>query len=469
MRKTRAKLRDPEDPIGKFLEGDKPVLVVGFGRSGRSAAELLADVGCRVVVSELMDREDFTDMPGKLHPGIDIRWGGHPLDLAEGHGLVVLSPGVPMDSEFVRRAVKCGATVIGEMELAYRLSRSPWVAITGTNGKSTTTTLLGEFARVGKIPSAVGGNLGTPVTEMILREGGISWFIVEVSSFQLETVERFHPAVGVLLNISPDHLDRYAGEGDYIEAKANIFRNMEEEDWAVVNADDPAVMRMAQNIRPRLFPFSRKKNLKQGVVFTSGWIVIRDGEKEIRVIHSGEIRLVGKHNLENCLAAVAAGWKMGIQPSSMARAMETFPGLEHRMEPVAFFRGVPIYNDSKGTNVGATMRSLEGLHSDVILIMGGKDKGTSFDPLRGPISRKVSRLILIGESGERMRDALEDTAPIFMAGNLNEAVKEAIDWARPGNEILFSPASSSFDMFNSFEERGKIFKKLVGRYIGGAE
>ena len=463
----KPRLRDPEDPIGKFLEEGMPILVMGFGRSGRSAAELLAGLGCKVVVSEQKAREDFTDLPGKLHPGIDVRWGGHPVELAEEYAVVVLSPGVPVDSELVRHAVKSGSIVIGEMELAYRLSQSPWVAITGTNGKSTTTTLLGEFSRVGKVPSAVGGNLGMPVTEIIPMERGLSYLIVEVSSFQLETVERFHPAIGVLLNVSPDHLDRYAGEEDYFGVKANIFMNMGKEDWAVINADDPVVMQMTRNIRPRLFPFSRKKNLKQGALLTSGWIVIRDGGEEIEVISSGEIRLTGKHNLENCLAAVAAGWKMGIQPSSMAQVMETFPGLEHRMELVAFSRGVPIYNDSKGTNVGATVRSLEGLHSDVILIMGGKDKGTSFEPLRELVSRKVSRLILIGESAERMRKVLENTAPVFMAGNLNEAVREAVDRARPGNEILFSPASSSFDMFNSFEERGKIFKKLVRRYIGG--
>ena len=466
MRNSYPKLRNPEDPIERILDRGGPVLVVGFGRSGRAAAELLAGLGCSVTVSEMKTMEDFTDLPTEMHPGIDIRWGGHQLELAEGWDLVVLSPGVPWDSEFPRHAAESGAIVIGEMELAYRLSLPPWVAITGTNGKSTTTTLIGEFAREGRIPYAVGGNLGIPVSEIIPGKGELSFLIVEVSSFQLETVENFRPSVGVLLNLSPDHLDRYSGKEEYYNAKARMFMNMEEEDWAVVNADDPEVMRMTRNIRPGLFPFSRRKNLEQGALLDSGWIVIRDAGEEQKVINSRDVRLNGNQNLENCLAAVAAGWKMGVHPSSMARVMGSFPGLEHRMELVAFFRGVPIYNDSKGTNVGATVRSIEGLHSDVILIMGGKDKGTPYEPLKELVSRKVSRLILIGESGERMREALQGTAPVFMARNLNEAVREAVDSARPGNEILFSPASSSFDMFNSFEERGRIFKKLVGRYIG---
>lgn len=458
--------RDNSDPIRKIIEGKNPILVVGLGRSGIGAANLLAQMGCPVVITEKSKKEESGYFMEDLDPGVEIRWGGHPFSLLDRIELVVISPGVPVESDFVQHALEKGIRVIGEMELAFRLSSSPWVAITGTNGKSTTTTLLGEFAQKAGLPAGVGGNLGLPVTDIVAREGAISWIIAEVSSFQLETAEMFRPSIGVLLNITPDHLDRYQSEEDYIQAKARLFSGMSEEDWAVVNADDPVVEKVAGNIRPPLFPFSRGRSLERGAFLKDGWLVLRDGGEQIRVIHMKKISLVGTHNLENCLAAVAAGYRMGIEPGHMASVMENFTGLEHRMELVSYFRGVPIYNDSKGTNVEATQRSLESLHSDVILIMGGKDKGTSYEPLRDLVSRKVSHLILLGEAADRMRDSLGDAADTLMVRNLEDAVRFSIDHARPGSEILFSPACSSFDMFSSFEERGKLFKELINRYVG---
>lgn len=458
--------RDSRDPVRKFIEGKDPVLVVGLGRSGICAANLLAQLGCRVVVTEQSKKEDFNHLNNDLDPDVEIRWGGHPVSLLNRCSLVVISPGVPVESEFVQHAYKKGVKVIGEMELAFRLSTIPWVAITGTNGKSTTTTLLEEFAQRAGLHAGVGGNLGLPVTDLVARKKESSCIIAEVSSFQLETIETFKPAIGVLLNITPDHMDRYRSDEDYIQAKANLFSVMSKENWAVVNADDPVVESVVGDIDASLFPFSRKRNLDRGAALKDGWIVLRDGGAEVKVIHRKKISLVGTHNLENCLAAVAAGNKMGIDPVHMAAVMEDFAGLEHRMELVSYFRGVPIYNDSKGTNVEATQRSLESLHSNVILIMGGKDKGTSFEPLSDLVSRKVSHLILMGEAAGRMRDSLGDAADTVVAQNLEDAVKFSIDRARPGSEILFSPACASFDMFSSFEERGKVFKDLIHRYVG---
>lgn len=458
--------RDSRDPIRKIIEEKKDILVVGLGRSGMGAANLLARMGCRVVITELGQREDAQYLVDDLDPAVEIQWGGHPVSLLDRFEIAVISPGVPVESAFIQRALQKGLKVIGELELAFRLSTIPWVAITGTNGKSTTTTLLGEFARKAGLSAGVGGNLGVPVSDIVAREGRISSIIAEVSSFQLETIETFKPSIGVILNITPDHLDRYAGEEEYIQAKARLFSQMDEEDCAVINDDDPVVKKIAANIRPSLFPFSRGGKLDQGAFVKDGWLVVRDGGEEVRIIQRKKISLVGTHNLENCLAASAAGHRMGIEPEHMASVMENFTGLEHRMELVSHFRGVPIYNDSKGTNVEATQRSLESMHSDVILIMGGKDKGSSYEPLRDLVSRKVSHLILLGEAAERMRDALGEVADTLMARNLEDAVRLSLECARPGSEILFSPACSSFDMFRSFEERGKTFKNLINRYVG---
>ena len=459
------RFRDIKDPIAALAAEGAEVLVLGLGRSGAAAANLLSSLGCRVTVSEQSSRDAYTGDPDCLDRGIDVVWGGHPEELLLRFPLIVASPGVPVETGSVRRAVKAGIRLVGEMELAYRLSRLPWVAITGTNGKSTTTTLLGEFAREAGLPVLVGGNLGVPAAELVRGENGFSYLIAEVSSFQLETIETFRPGIAVVLNVSPDHLDRYRDEGDYIEAKSHIFRNMEGDDWAVVNEDDAIVREMSGKARAALFPFSRSRRLTSGVVLEGNWLTVRQDGRSEPVIHSRDIALPGSHNLENCMAAVAAGIRMGIGIEHMAKVMKTFRGLEHRMELVGYFRGIPVYNDSKGTNVGATLKSLEGLHGDVTLIMGGKDKGTPYAPLRDLVSRKVSTLILIGEAAERMNQEVGGVTETVVAEGLEDAVREAIGRARPGSEILFSPACSSFDMFSSFEERGKVFKELVSRYL----
>lgn len=458
--------RSRKDPLKKLVGRKKPVLVVGLGRSGFAAANMLAGLGCSVVVSEMRTEAEFGFGLNGLDPSVKVEWGGHPASLFLEFPLVVLSPGVPAQTEAVREAAAKNIKVIGEMELAFRLSAKPWVAVTGSNGKSTTTTLLGLFAKEAGIKVVVGGNLGTPSAELVERETDAEFVVAEVSSFQLETMEKFKPAVAVMLNISPDHLDRYEREADYVAAKASIFANMDESCTAVVNMDDPVVMEMSRDVRAQLYYFSRKSFLETGVSLKEDWITIQDEVISARVLEAGKVAMTGFHNLENALAAVAAGYRMGIDLEAMARVLTAFEGLEHRMELVEYYRGVPIYNDSKGTNVGATLSSLAGIRGRAILIMGGKDKGAPYAPMKDLIQRKVRLMILVGEAARKMNEELGGTVETVISTSLDEAVRTALDRARPGDEILFSPACSSFDMFKNFEERGRVFKDLVHRYVG---
>ena len=465
-------LRDIKDPLGRIIDQGGPALVVGLGRSGMEAANLLNSYGCDVQVSERSARNDFSlDLAG-LDPTVVIHWGGHPEQLFTRFPLVVVSPGVPGNLPALKVAAENGALVIGEMELAYRLTTVPWVAVTGSNGKSTTVTLVDLMAREGGVRVSTGGNLGTPVTSFV-EDGTAGDFIVaEVSSFQLETVETFRPAIGALLNLSPDHLDRHPDLEDYIGAKIRLFDNMTAGDIAVINADDERVQEVTGAVAAARFPFSRARVLKEGSFVRQGRLVVRDVVREESVEHdimeAREVLIPGNHNLENSIAAAAIAWKMGVPVNAMKKVLTTFPGLEHRMELLGYFRGVPVYNDSKGTNVGATVRSIEGLGGRVVLILGGKDKGTSYEPLVEPIRRKVSKLILLGEAADRMEEALKGITKITRVETLEESVRVAVQHARPGSEILFSPACSSFDMFSSFEERGLAFKKAARKYMGMA-
>jgi UDP-N-acetylmuramoylalanine--D-glutamate ligase len=461
-------LRDIKDPLGRIIEQGGSVLVVGLGRSGIEAAKLLSRYGCDVQVSERSARNDFSLDMTELNPTVTIHWGGHPEKLFTRFPLVVVSPGVPRDLPALEAAVENGALVIGEMELAYRLTKVPWVAVTGSNGKSTTVTLVDLMAGEGGVRAFTGGNLGTPVTSFVEEAAGDDYIVAEVSSFQLETVDTFRPSIGAFLNISPDHLDRHPDLEDYIGAKVRLFDNMTPDDIAVTNADDELVQEVTGHVAAARFPFTRAGILKAGCFVRQGRLVVRDKSGEHDIMEAREILIPGNHNLENSLAAVAIAWKMGVRVEAMKKVLKTFPGLEHRMELLGYFRGVPVYNDSKGTNVGATVRSIEGLGGRVVLILGGKDKGTSYEPLVEPIRRKVSKLILLGEAADRMEQELKGSAQITRVETLEDSVRVAVEHARPGNQILFSPACSSFDMFESYEERGLAFKEAARKYMGMA-
>ncbi len=457
--------RDREDPLAGIVAKGGKALVVGLGDSGFSSANLLARMGCRVHVSERRERKGSCKDMSSLETGVKVHWGGHPWELFEKCDLVIVSPGVPSDLEPLIRSASMGIPVIGEMELAFRLTKVPWVAVTGSNGKSTTVTLLDLMAREGGLKVATGGNLGTPVTSFVEGAAGLDFIVAEVSSFQLETTDLFRPALAALLNLSPDHLDRYPGMDEYVAAKKRIFSRMESGDRVVYNLDDPGTVEVISKVHAETFPFTRLSSPETGAFLEDCQVKVRDGGEEQGIIGKRSILLAGTHNLENALAAVAMAWKMGVGHEAMSRVLQTFRGLEHRMELVGYFRGVPVYNDSKGTNVGATLRSLEGLGGSVILILGGKDKGTSYRPLTEPIRRKVKYLILLGEAADRMEEAFQGTTRILRVKTVDEAVKEAVQFARPGSEILFSPACSSFDMFSGFVERGRVFKSASGKYM----
>jgi UDP-N-acetylmuramoylalanine--D-glutamate ligase len=419
-----------------------------------------------VEISEKLKREDSMVDLSQLHPSITVHWGGHPMDLFGRFPLIIISPGVPADIEALMVASEKGAKILGEMELAFRLTTAPWVTVTGSNGKSTTVTLLDLMAREEGLHVSTGGNLGTPVTQFVDKDEDSNFIVAEVSSFQLETVEAFRPVIAAMLNISPDHLDRHAGIEEYVAAKTRMFSLMDENDWAVLNDDDDWITRVTEDLSVNRFPFSRKHLLARGVFVKEGWIVIREGDAEYPVVSTNSLALAGTHNLENALAATAMACRMEIGRGPIARVLQNFAGLEHRMELLGYFRGVPVYNDSKGTNAGATIRSLEGMGGDVILILGGKDKGTSYSLLEKIIRRKVSHLILLGEAAKRMEGAFKGAADIVVVQDLDEAVRVAVQRARSGSEILFSPACSSFDMFSGFEERGRVFKEAARKYMG---
>lgn len=437
----------------------KNVFVIGAGRSGFASALRLLGEGARVTLLDERPREDVERSLGRpIPPRIAFVRGTMGEKAAMGADLVVLSPGVPvkkLPAEALRRA---GTPGWGELELGYRRFRGRVAAVTGTNGKSTVTTLLGDMASRAFPRVFVGGNLGTPLVE---AEGGeYDWGVVEVSSFQLETIDAFRPAVALLLNITEDHSDRYDGFASYAEAKMAVFRNQGPADAAVVNADDPEAWGRAAAIAPEKIPFSLSRPLDAGV-FLSGDGMIRRGGGAEEVYPRSLLRVPGMHNVENAMAAIAAARRMGVPPDAVRDALASFAGLPHRVELVRRVGGVSWYNDSKGTNVGAVLKCLEGFPEPVVLIAGGKDKGVDFRPLREPLRRKARAAVLIGEARGRMERELSGAVPLRAAGSLAEAVGEAAALARPGDVVLFSPACSSFDMFRNFEERGEAFREAV--------
>ncbi len=440
------------------LEG-KNVAVVGAGRSGLLSARLLAGEGARVTLWDDRSRESVERTLGERVPGgIAFRQGMVEEREVPVTALVVLSPGVPRGKLPLVALAAAGVPVWGEIELGFRRFDGRVAAITGTNGKSTVTTLVGRMASRAFRKVFVGGNLGTP---FVAASGARwDWCVLEASSFQLESVETFHPRIAALLNLTEDHSDRYAGFGEYAEAKMAIFRNQEPEDAAVVNADDPQVSARAVSIRARIVPFSLTRPMAEGAFLDGKELVHRFSGSEERYPREA-LKIRGLQNVENALAAIAVARGMGVPPSDVLAELSSFPGLPHRVEFVREVRGVSYFNDSKGTNVGAVLAALEGFPEPVVLIAGGKDKGVDFRPLREPLARKGRAVILLGEAAARMRRELAGTAPIEVAGTVPGAVRAAAGTARAGDVVVFSPACSSFDMFRDFEERGEAFRTAV--------
>jgi len=445
-----------------FSVQDKDVVVAGGGRSGVAASELLIARGARVTLS---DPAAFPEADRLRLLGVNVEIGPHRQELFTGADLVVLSPGVPPHQPAIEAARRAGVTVIGEVELASRWLAGRVIAITGTKGKSTTTTLTARMLEEAGFAVTAGGNLGTALSAQVPASRPDSVHVVEVSSFQLENTDSFHPWISVLVNLSPDHLDRHASFEEYARAKARIFANQLATDWAVINADDPASLALARGIRARRFDFALDSRLVNGVGLLEGDIVRRDDGLAVPLMPVSSVRLPGRHLLGDVLAAAAVGCVAGVPPSAMRRAVERFRGLEHALESVAEINGVRFINDSKATNIASARRSLESFESGIVAIMGGRFKGGRFEDLRDAIAARATGIIAIGEAAPLVSAALGDLVPVRRAASMPEAVDAAFDLAPANGVVLLAPACSSFDMFKDYADRGRAFKSAVERLV----
>jgi UDP-N-acetylmuramoylalanine--D-glutamate ligase len=440
------------------------VAVVGLARSGVAAARLVTALGGRVLASDQAPAGALSAEAQALarEPGVRLHAGGHPAAAFQGAELVVLSPGVPFDLPALGPVRARGVPVLGELELAWRAMEADFIAITGTNGKTTTTALVGEILRGQARPVLVGGNIGTPLAAHALGFPADGLVVAEASSFQLEATLAFRPRVAALLNLTPDHLDRHGSLPAYARAKARIFARQTPSDVAVVNADDPAALALAGGVAARRVPFSRRRTLPHGVFVEGGWILARLNGHAEPICPVGEIPLRGLHNLENVLAATACALWTGMAPALIRRGIGLFRGVPHRIERVREHRGVVYYNDSKGTNVASTVTALGAFTEPVVLIAGGRGKGQDFQPLAEAARGRVRLALLIGEDRARLRAAFEAAGiAVEEAADLEGAVRRAAAAARAGDVVLLSPACASFDMFANFEHRGEVFKALV--------
>jgi UDP-N-acetylmuramoylalanine--D-glutamate ligase len=444
-----------------FSVRGRRVTVAGAARSGIAAAELLTRRGASVTLSDARERLD--DAARLKAQGITLELGGHAVTTFTSADLVVVSPGVPWRLPILEAARTAGVPVIGELELASRWVRGRIIAITGTKGKSTTATLAGRMFEAGGRRVLVGGNIGVALSAQVDDSTDDTIHVVEASSFQLEACETFHPSVAVLLNFSPDHLDRHATEAQYGAAKARIFANQSPGDWAVVNADDPGARSLAGGARARRLLFSADRGLDDGVGVEDDAIVRREGGGPRRLVPLGAVRLLGRHLLADVVAAAAVADLAGVDAEAITRAVEGFAGLEHALEPVAEIAGVRFVNDSKATNVEAACRAIESFGEGLVVILGGRFKGGDLRDLGAGLRQRRASVVAIGEASRLVREALADVVPVTEAATLAAAVRQAFGAAAPGGVVLLAPACASFDMFGDYAERGRVFKQEVLR------
>jgi UDP-N-acetylmuramoylalanine--D-glutamate ligase len=433
------------------------VMVVGLGKSGLSAIALLREKGARVTAS---DEKPLTDLPlaaAKLQE-LDVSFLAAWEDAAAPFDTVVLSPGVPLDLGLVQRARERGAEILGEVELAALYLKGRNIGITGSNGKTTTTALIGHILKSAGIPSQVGGNIGTPPTAMIPASTEEAWNVLELSSFQLETIDTFRAAIALCLNITPDHLDRHGTMENYVAAKARLFETQEPGDWAILNAEDEWCVQLGKNAKGFVHWFSIRRDLRDGFVYIG----------DDPLLPASKIPLPGRHNIENVMAAAAAAKLAGAELPAIAEAVQTFPGVEHRLEFVRELRGVKYYNDSKATNVDATEKALDAFDGRLWIILGGKDKHSDYRVLAGRLAAKAKGVLLIGMAAPIIREQLHEFPSLPMAdcGTIEVAIRTAYEQASAGDTILLAPACASFDQFQSYEHRGRVFKQLVNELRG---
>ncbi len=441
----------------------KRVLIVGLARSGRAAARCLRNRGAVVTVTDSMPPSAFPDViPELLAQKIGLELGVHREETFLKQDLIVVSPGVPWDLPHLGAARANGVLVLPEIELASWYLPNRLIGITGTNGKTTTTALLGQMLQASGYSARVGGNIGLPLISLVDQVSPSTLLVVELSSFQLEAIQHFRPHIAVLLNITPNHLDRHASFAAYVAAKAKILRNLGAKDWAILNADDANVMSLVPAIaRARKLFFSRRRSLLEGVFVSGSQVSYRVGHLERVLLEVQEVRLRGAFNLENALAACAAACVVGADFDAQRRAVRKFTGVEHRLEFVRQIAGIDFYNDSKATSVDATAKALSAFERGVHLILGGKDKGAPYAPLRALLAGRVRAIYLIGAAADRIAKELAGPSELVRAGDLETAVRTAFKRAEPGDVVLLAPACASFDQFQDFEHRGRVFKETV--------
>jgi UDP-N-acetylmuramoylalanine--D-glutamate ligase len=447
---------------------NKRVLVVGLGKSGLSAAMFLRAQGARVTVSDSRSAVALAkEIPALLEAGIMVESGGHGLLTFRRQDLIVVSPGVPLDTPEVKQVVAFGLTVIGELELASRYLLGEVVAITGSNGKTTTTTLVGKILSDAGVPTQVGGNIGLPVIDLVAKSTPETVNVLEVSSFQLETIEEFHPRIAVILNITPDHLDRHGSFEKYVAAKERIFERQGPGDALVLNGDDRVTQMCATRAKSEVFWFSGTKAVRRGAFVRDGVIVWVEKEGGVTepIMPVSEVHLKGAHNIENVLAAVCAARLAKVSAESIRASVATFTAVEHRLELVRNLNGVEFYNDSKATNVDATMKAVASFHKGIHLILGGKDKDSDYGTMAELLKERVKAVYTIGSAAEKIERQLHGVVKMVAAGTMQTALTEAAKAAAAGDVVLLSPACSSFDQFENYEHRGRVFRQLVDELI----
>ena len=447
----------------------KKILVVGMGKSGKAAVQELHKLGAQVVAQDVhtMDAVDPKFAKYLEKEGIPALFGCNPDNMGE-YDLVVISPGVSPDLSFLQEARLSGVEVIGELELAYRLSKGTFIAITGTNGKTTTTTLVGKIFEKARRKTAVVGNIGVAVVSKALESTEDEWMVTEASSFQLETVKEFHAKVSAILNLTPDHLNRHKTMEAYGAAKAQVFRNQDENDYLVINYDDKTCFALAEKCKATVVPFSRKEELKMGAFLQDDEMVIRDENGIVRPICSiRDLKIIGDHNVENALAAAAISFFAGVDPESIREAIVEFPGVEHRIEYCGLVDGVKFYNDSKGTNVDAAVIALKALKERIILIAGGDGKAQDFTELAENLQGRVKALVLLGRDANQIEACARKVGfdAIYNEKDMNACVKKCMELAEEGDKVLLSPACASWDMYDNYEQRGDHFKACVQQLL----
>ena len=445
----------------------KTALVAGAGKSGQASARFLLDCGARVILTDARSEDALKNEIAALRSlaarsgELVLELGGHRNESFARCDFVVVSPGIPLSLPFFEVSRKAGIPIMAEVELAYRHLKGKIIGITGSNGKTTTTTLVSDLLNGAGLKAHAAGNIGTPLISFARESSDSDFYSVELSSFQLESIRDFRPFIGSVLNLTPDHMDRYAGFEDYIAAKQRIFMNQGETEFAVLNADDPRTAALAAKMRAKTAQFSRLRIPEHGAFVRNDRVIFRnkDGEKDLFAV--GTIALKGSHNLENVLAACTMAILAGASPDSLEDSIRKFKGVEHRIEWVRELDGVPYYNDSKATNVDAAIKALESFPGNIVLIAGGQDKAGDFSALRILVQQRVKHLVLIGEAADKIRRALSGTVDMSEAPSMMEAVSMCRNLARPGDVVLLSPACASFDMFDNYEHRGRVFKDAV--------